>query len=331
VNATALRLQIADSGWNPIPVNGKAAVAPQWSKYCREAPSNDEITMWGRLFAKAVNTGLALGRQIAIDIDASDRDLAHRIRVLAVEHLGETPFVRVGREPRLALLYRAAEPIASRHFKSADGTCDGIEILSDGTQIVAYGDHPVTSKPYQWIGPAEPLTASPNEAPAITAAQVETFLDRVHALMPLGATGQVNGKRPTGTGTSQQIIRNDAGLVVDGRERFLAACIWKAAGHLHGAGEALTVEAVAALGWSFFTDANTGADLRRSRRRDRQWTERDAIGKARGTIRRLETGAAAFRKTALTVEPTYADTARPVEEARQAVEAALERFLRAHT
>ena len=137
----------------------------------------------------------------------------------------------------------------------------------------------------------------------------------MHALMPLGADSKANGRRPNGTGPSQQIIRNDAGLVVDGRERFLAACIWKAAGHLDAAGEELTVEAVAALAWASFTDPANGADLR-----DRRWTERDATGKARATIRRLADGKASFRKASngQSVAPTYPDHAKPVAEARQA-------------
>ena len=42
----------------------------------------------------------------------------------AVACFGETPFVRVGRAPKLALIYRAAEAVTTRHLKAANGSGD---------------------------------------------------------------------------------------------------------------------------------------------------------------------------------------------------------------
>ena len=55
--------------------------------------------------------------------------------------LGETPLIRFGRFPRWARVYRAARPVAS-------AKAPGFEILGVGRQIVAFGRHSVTGKPY---------------------------------------------------------------------------------------------------------------------------------------------------------------------------------------
>src|SRR5215208_844551 len=139
--------------------------------------------------------------------------------------------------------------------------------------------------------------------------------------MPLA--GATAGKRPAGGGGAQPIVRGPSGLVIDGREVFLANCIWRAAGQLDKAGEPLSADAIAALGWSYFTDRTDGADLA-----DGKWTERHALHKARGTVRRLRNGAVKLRQVE-GVLPTYPDRAKPVHEARQAVDEAIEKHLEA--
>jgi hypothetical protein len=322
---TDIRLQLLDNGWSPIPVRGKVPVIREWERFCRSYPSDDDVEAWERNHRRAGNTGIALGRQVCIDIDVgSDEVLARQIRAEAVACFGSTPFVRVGRAPKVALVYRADGPIASRNFKAASGNGDGIDILSDGKQFVAFGIHPDTGQLYQWIGEASPLDAAPDEAtPAITEAQVHEFLDRVHHWMPLGGSS-ANGKRPAGSGPPQQIIRDADGLVVDGRERFLADCVWRAAANLVAAGEPLRADAVAGRAWGFFTDPTNGARLL-----DGRWTERHALQKACSTIRRLNAGKATFRQTGAAAAPTYPDLTKPVEEARAAVEAAIRRHLQA--
>ena len=181
------------------------------------APTVEDVESWERSYRRARSTGIALGRQVAIDIDIlSDPALAQHIRAEAVACFGSTPFVWIGRAPKLALIYRAAEPITTQHYKALSGNGDGVDVLSDGTQFVAFGIHPETGQLYRWVGEASPLDAAPDDAvPAITEAQVNEFVDQVHRWMPLG--GGTSGQRPAGTGFTQAIIRGPSGLVVDGR------------------------------------------------------------------------------------------------------------------
>ncbi len=320
---TQVRLQMLDNGWRPVPVRGKAPAVPEWQRFCRSDPTTDDIESWER-YPDAVSTGIALGRQVAVDIDVlSDPILAQRIRAEAVACFGQTPFVRVGQAPKVALIYRAAEPIRTVRFKAASGNGDGVDILSDGSQFVAFGIHPTTGRLFQWIGETSPLDATPDDAtPAITEGQIAEFLDRVHLWMPLGGGGTSTGKRPAGTGTTQAIIRGPSGLVIDGRESFMTACVWTAAGQVDAAGEPLTLETVAAIAWQAFTSPIDGADLS-----DGRWTEKNALHKARSTLRRLADGTVSLRKSEPAVGPTYPDHAETVEAARGAVEHAIRRHM----
>src|SRR3546814_1229237 len=93
--------------------------------------------------------GPGSGDRFALDIDVLDEALAWRAMELADDILGYTPFRRVGRAPKIALLFRSApdDPAVntSRKFVSRDdaggavnGTA-GIYILTQGQLITAFG------------------------------------------------------------------------------------------------------------------------------------------------------------------------------------------------
>jgi hypothetical protein len=317
---TDLRMQLRDNDWHAIPTRGKIPAVAKWERYCRSAPTDEEIVLWERRYPTATNTGIALGRQVCIDIDvASDPGLAQQLRSEAVTIFGPTPFVRVGKAPKVALIYRAWEPITTRRFKAASGNGDGIDVLSDGTQFIAFGIHPDTGQLYRWVGERSPLDAPPDdETPAITNAQVEAFLDRVHSWLPLGTGSSKAGSRPRGDQSAREIIRDASGLVIDGREEFLRACVWRAAGSLIDAHQPLVAEAVATLAWVYFTDLLTGADLR-----DGRWTVKHAIQKARGTVRRIREGKVELRPARQSIDPTYADQSKPLNEVRSVLDDAM--------
>ena len=329
LSPTELRVRVLANGWHPLPVVGKAPTPTDWPRYCRTAPTFDEVSWWGRSHPAAVSTGLALGHEVGVDIDvASDPYLATAVRGIAVEVFGSTPFERVGNAPKTCLVYRAAPDVVSSSHKAADGSGDGIDILADGRQVVAFGLHRDTRQPYRWTGLSSPLDARPEAAPVITAAQVDEFLLRIEAVMPLyGGSGAAagGGHRARG-GTSREIVRNVAGLVVDGREQFLTQCVWRAANDLHGAKADLTAEAVAKVAWALFTDAERGADLS-----DEVWNKGDALRKAKLTLRRIETGTVVLGEAsnsaaadAAPVEPTYPDKSVPIDEARAKARMAIE-------
>ena len=85
----------------------------------------------------------------------------------------------MGRAPKTLLLYRTDTPFAK--VKSAVWEDDleqrhAVEILGSGQQFVAYGTHPVTKKPYQWIGVDNPLNcAAPLDLEEITEAHARAI------------------------------------------------------------------------------------------------------------------------------------------------------------
>jgi hypothetical protein len=212
-----VRQNLISNGWGVLPIRthdgagkspGKAPSIRGWQLFAQfgaKLPTLTDLKDWGRSTLKAPGTGIATGNVIAIDLDLSDAVTLNEIKAIAVGEFGITPFVRQGRAPRIALIYRAAEAIHSVPLKVLHGSGDGLDVLAVGKQFVAYGLHPITCRAYQWIGQEQPLTASPDAAPAITAAQVTRFLERVGQILPLSKTG---GRRGTRTGRSAKARRS---------------------------------------------------------------------------------------------------------------------------
>ena len=100
------------------------------------------------------------------------------------EHLGATPLRRVGRDPKLMLVYRAAtEPLSkasTRLFRNDAGLEARVEVLGKGCQFAAHGMHPC-GKPYTW-GEASPDDTTLDELPAVTAEQVAAVIEDIEAL-----------------------------------------------------------------------------------------------------------------------------------------------------
>ena len=277
-----LRLQLVDTGWNPIPVypSTKKPAIEGWSTI--EA-NEFHIENWARSRPAAVSTGLCCNKNyFAVDIDIlSDNDLARSVMAVAFDKLGYTPFVRIGRAPKLLLVYRQVPgSITSTQRRAVCGSGDLIEILSDGKQFIAFGTHPDTHKPYSWISEANPLDNEPSEAPLVSQEDIDAFLDAVHLIMPLG-TPERKGKHG-GNGGDQPFVYNDAGLVADGRERLLRDCVIEAAREMWSVHEPLEVQPLADQAWLLF--------IGRAWLEDQKWSLGDAIDKARSTVRRIRDG-----------------------------------------
>lgn len=225
-----VRDALVANDWSVIPIvqhdahhrsAGKAPAIPGWQRFAQfggPLPSADELAEWAKI-KNAPGTGLGCGSIIAIDIDFShDPEMVERIKKAAFTIFGETPFMRIGRAPKVLLLYRAKEPIVKRAFKVADGSGDGLDIQGIGSQVVAYGIHPGTGEPYRWVGAAQPHNARPSAAPEIAAAQLEEFLDLVRGFCDFGSSAVAERR---GAGGHSNIVKDRSGRVVDGRESHL--------------------------------------------------------------------------------------------------------------
>lgn len=207
----------------------------------------------------AGTSGAASAHVRAIDIDCLDEGLAEQIVAAAREVLGETPFVRVGRAPKVMLFYRAANaksvPTKAFSFALEDGSSDPdnkLEILGHGRNFTLYGFHHKTKRPFDWSrGTLHPAIAGPQEAPLIDNDAVDAFLVRVREIRkmwihpnagssPFGgessfahftkSAGDVSYWIPTLSASKGGWSVDADGHVVDGREAYLRDAAWATAG-----------------------------------------------------------------------------------------------------
>lgn len=332
LTALEVRLRMRENGWPSIPItphegkhksDGKRPAIRDWQRYAiydekAPLPLLREIESVARRYPDAQGTGIPCGSIIGIDIDVSDSALVDEIQGMAFEAFGPTPFIREGRAPRRLLVYRAAEAMPKKAHKALNRASDGIDIQAVGSQFVAFGIHRSTCRPYRWIGAESPLTASPDEAPQITAEQVAAFLGLVNGVLPFSASS--SGRNRTGDGGSAEVVRDAEGIVVDGRETHLTNLVWRAACGFAERGEPLTLEALTDAAWAnFLATARPVVE-------DREWTKGEAEAKACATLDRVKRGLAKLPAVRETAAPTYPDDARPLAEAEATARAGVDEF-----
>jgi KaiC/GvpD/RAD55 family RecA-like ATPase len=193
---TALRLAILANGYTPLPAAGKAVYLPCWRTI---DVTPESIAAWDQR-PDWSNTGVRTGAVCAVDIDVLDSALVDAIECEAAMALGATPLRRVGKAPKVTLLYRAADPTAGKaataEFRLPNGTVARVEALGDGQQTIAFGTHPDTDQPYRWSG-ATPEDVPLASLPIVTAAEVAALLASAERLIrDAGGVAMVGGSRP---------------------------------------------------------------------------------------------------------------------------------------
>jgi hypothetical protein len=202
-----IRKRLLSNGYLPLPLDGKRCYIPQWST----VEINEEFLDRYRRSAKLSNTGIRGGNVLGVDLDVDDAEHADALERLATKLLGDTEFCRFGKGERRLLLYWIDEPIRKRRT-SRYGDLQ-VEILSRGSQFVAYGIHPDTREPYEWTD-ADPYHFDIDALPTVTLAQIETYL--VAAEVYLDGLGiEVTGSGSTALGESTHDDRLVDGDVFD--------------------------------------------------------------------------------------------------------------------
>lgn len=271
-------LQVHAMGWSCFP-EGRADRVPQGlfdgNRYFATQPSqrrdalvSNNVVLMESDNGGAFNANLALVMGAAslhtrgLDLDILDEELATKVYDLAVEHLGESPFVRVGLAPKAMLIYRVegddiALPTRSYAFVGDDGQVEkvgkgedtkvknAIEFLASGRNFTCYGLHHRTGENFDWSrGTLHPAIAGPQEAPVVTKKQLNAFFTAVNRVRPLANYVEGTGfSSPTG-GESEvskfqklggvwipqhsrgSWLKDTEGCVVRGREAFMSSMCW---------------------------------------------------------------------------------------------------------
>jgi hypothetical protein len=233
--AKACRLQLLAAGFVPVPLNGKIPAHASWQR--PEPPDHDEIKSWSSLCATAVNTGILTRLTPAIDIDVLDGAVAGEIMELAAALIGEEmPFlVRFGLHPKRAIIFRAEQPfkkMRTAEFISPDGRKHHVEILCDGQQLAAFGQHPDTGQPYEWPH-GKPGDIKHSELPLLTEGMASRFIADASEIMVTAGWRRERPAKPAAV-NGAAAPAGDAGF----RERqYAQAALGGCASELTSAGE----------------------------------------------------------------------------------------------
>lgn len=194
----------------------------------------------------ALVLGPATADAFALDIDVMDPTWNARIMDLAFQILGPTPFRRVGKAPKIVLLYRwhkffgEERPPAKRAYRFDDGgvaSSDGVEILSRGSPVTIFGRHHTTGRDFRWLGPS-PFDSPPTDLPEVSPETLKKFVDAVNAMRPFYSGSAFDGasevawevdpnselvipKIRRSTGAAVPWSEDATGKVYDGRDAYL--------------------------------------------------------------------------------------------------------------
>ena len=185
--APSLFNQYADAlvknGYRPLPgyQDTKRPSIKNWNRYNERQWNHAELmeVMQGQGQKEGKMVCLAIQKElVAIDLDIEDQDLMDFVDHIAVHHFGKTPLIRIGRHPRMVLMYRNAGDIRSRKYHP-------IEVFAGSGQIVAFGYHIGAKRNYEWLvrSPLD-LPADDPSIPMISQQQLDAFLDDCRTRIP---------------------------------------------------------------------------------------------------------------------------------------------------
>ena len=186
--------ELSDLGYDITPLSGKKPILSGWQK--RPAAARDF-----KKYPDSTNIGVVLGGTsniVAIDIDVKKKKASDAIREIAVDELGPAP-ERIGAAPKTLLVYRCSEPFTKVKTGIYDikGIDANVEILGDGQQFVASGQHPDTKKNYRW--PRDSIMdVSPSGLTEVTPRDLTRFLTMASNV--LAEHGDIKSRSMSGNG-----------------------------------------------------------------------------------------------------------------------------------
>jgi hypothetical protein len=192
----------------------------------------------------ALVCGPASGDVFVLDIDVLDPTWNARIMDLAFEIIGPTPFRRVGKAPKIVLLYRwhkffgDERPPPKRKYQFDDGgvaSTDALEILSRGSPVTIFGRHHTTGRDFRWLGPS-PFDSAPMDLPEVSPETVKKFVDALNEMRPFYAGSSFDG----GSDVAWEVDPNSELVIPKLRRSAGAAVPWSenAAGRAYEGGDA---------------------------------------------------------------------------------------------
>lgn len=165
--------RLFENGFVTVPADGKAIYLENWQDFGLYKTPWEKLEQIARTIAPGHNISHVFGPEsdlVGVDIDITDPGTSKKVQRLAQRMLGCTPFVRVGRWPKVAWYYRKSKRGEHRSIKTTR-----LEIFSDSGQMVWFGDHPVTNRPYMWPDKS-PMQCDSGVCPVVSPEMVAAFV-----------------------------------------------------------------------------------------------------------------------------------------------------------
>jgi RecA-family ATPase len=208
MDTIALRLLLAEAGFTPLPIYGKAP--PTFGKNNAHKGlvgwqnlvdvTRAQIELWAKTWPDTTGTGILTKHSPALDIDVLNEEAAQAVEDLVRERYEDAGYflVRFGKPPKRAILFRTQEPfekIVANLVPPTDGTQEKIEFLADGQQVVVDGIHPDTKQAYRWHG-GVPGEIKREDLPYIREEEAQRLVDEIVELLIRDFDYQRAAERP---------------------------------------------------------------------------------------------------------------------------------------
>lgn len=143
--------RLVERGYNIIPIlpGKKRPPGNDWQKI---QSTSELVTSWIDEMPQ-FGIGVLASTTCAVDIDCRDKAVNNKLLHWLKNNVG-LGAIRIGENPKCVVPFQNVErfkKMRSCEFKTPDGVTQAVEILGHGQQWVAYGIHPKTIKPYEWV------------------------------------------------------------------------------------------------------------------------------------------------------------------------------------
>jgi hypothetical protein len=191
-DAQALRHQLRNAGYCPIPLygkqppiygkNNKTKGMKRWEEL--HDVTAEQVDLWSTIWPDATNTGVLTFRMPTLDLDILNTDAVCALEDHVRERYEDSGYIlpRIGLPPKRAIPFRTEEPFKKFVVNliapnaTADAKQEKIEFLGDGQQVVVAGIHPETQKPYHWPR-GQPGRIKLEELPYIREAEARALVE----------------------------------------------------------------------------------------------------------------------------------------------------------
>jgi len=171
--------RLVERGYKIIPLLAGKKNPPASAKNWQKLESTPELVAGWIEQNPDFGIGVLCATTCAVDMDCRDKALNNKMLHWLKDNVG-LGAIRVGDKPKCIVPYRNEErfnKIKSAEFQDADGVKHVVEILGNGQQFVAYGIHPKTVKPYEWVSGPTLADVFYDDLPELTSEKAHLLIE----------------------------------------------------------------------------------------------------------------------------------------------------------